>query len=171
MKLSTIATILLVLTGPAFAAEKRLVRPEPEHRRDWTILYNWQLTKDKTIPFYYWQQFDTEQECLDELHDLQKQGPKRVDIGVTQMGPKAFQNFGTVGGMTWDQYRNATAAQRIAAYGDWLDRYGGLKILSDLGFDISSQPPAMQAAILMSFQISPYHRSDVSDVRCGKTPF
>ena len=88
------------------------------------------------------------------------------------MWKPTFDDFGTLGGLTWEQYRDtATGAQQIAAYGDWLDRYGGLKILSDLGFDISSQPPAMQAAILMSFQISPYHRSDVSDVRCGKTPF
>ena len=89
---------------------------------------------------------------------------------MAQFGPDTFKDFGTLGGLTWDQYKNGTAAQQIAAYSDWLGRYGGLKRLSDLGFDVSSKPPETQFAILMSFKVSPY-RPGVSDVRCAKTPF
>jgi hypothetical protein len=76
--------------------------------------------------------------------------------GMTQMGPDTFRDAGgTLDGLTWDQYQNATAPQQIATYAPWLEHYARTSpnnaaslILGGIG----SLPPEMQAAIMQATQ-------------------
>ena len=66
------------------------------------------------------------------------------------MAPGDFQTAGgTLGGMTYDQYKRAPLAQQIAAYGDFIassPSAGYLKGVKD---------PALAAALLQAIQLSP----------------
>lgn len=78
--------------------------------------------------------------------------------GVTQMGPTSFSEAGgTLGGLTWDQYQQATPAQQIGAYGDWLNYYSQdpNSAASLVTGGIGSLPPEMQAAIMQGTQFGP----------------
>jgi len=78
-------------------------------------------------------------------------------FGLTQMGPSTFREAknGRLGGLTWDEYKNATSAQQINAYGDWLSHYKFGEKLEKYGINLSSMPANMQAAYLQGMQFAP----------------
>lgn len=76
--------------------------------------------------------------------------------GLTQIGPKTFQEAGgKLGGLTYDQFKAATPAQQIGVYDAWLNHYGFQNQLKQLGIDPSTLPVERQAALLQGFQFSP----------------
>ena len=76
--------------------------------------------------------------------------------GLTQIGEATFKEAGgKLGGLTYEQYRNATPDQQIAVYGAWLDHYKFADQMKKHGIDMAKLPVARQAAILQAFQFSP----------------
>jgi hypothetical protein len=86
MKTPVIATILLVLAVPVFAADDYNVLPPAQPAdpfafrqlrvpKDWSIFYNVRIATDETFPLFYWQDFDTAEQCLAKLQELRE----RVD--------------------------------------------------------------------------------------------
>jgi len=70
--------------------------------------------------------------------------------GIFQIAPADFQTAGgTLGGLTYDQYRRATPAQQVAAYGDYIAYSPNSAYLKGVG------DPALAAALLMGIQLSP----------------
>ena len=70
--------------------------------------------------------------------------------GAFQMAPGDFQTAGgTLGGLTYDQYRRATVPQQIAAYGDFIASSPSAGYLKGV------QDPALAAALLQAIQFSP----------------
>jgi hypothetical protein len=78
MKTSIIAAVLLVLAVPALAAEQK--------RGDWSILFDMKLSEGKTTPSFYFREFATKKECLEELRRLQKRGPQYSDASNVRCG-------------------------------------------------------------------------------------
>lgn len=74
-----------------------------------------------------------------------------TQAGVFQIAPGDFRTAGgTLGGLTYDQYRNASVAQQIAAYGDYIASSPNFPYL-----DYASGDPALAGAILQAIQFSP----------------
>jgi hypothetical protein len=78
---------------------------------------------------------------------------------MTQMGENTFKDAGgRLGGLTWQQYLKATAAQQVNAYGDWIEqgaRDGPGTAASLVKGGIGTLPPEMQAAIMRGTQFAP----------------
>jgi hypothetical protein len=75
--------------------------------------------------------------------------------GIAQMAKDDF-NYrgapGTLGGLTFDQYRNAPAADQIGAYADLLARIQG----ANPNLDFSQMTPQRQYAVLQALNFGPY---------------
>jgi hypothetical protein len=77
--------------------------------------------------------------------------------GLTQIGPATFREAknNRLGGLTWDEYKNASPAEQIRAYGDWLQHYKFSQQLEKHGINLSSMPANIQAAYLQGMQFAP----------------
>jgi hypothetical protein len=76
--------------------------------------------------------------------------------GLTQIGPDTFKEAGgKLGGMSYEEYLNASPDKQVAAYGGYLDHYGFADKAKAAGIDFSKMSPAQQAAHLQAFQFSP----------------
>ena len=77
------------------------------------------------------------------------------NYGVAQMAKGDF-NYGgaggTLGGLTWDQYKGASASDQIGAYADLLARIQG----RNPGLDFSQMTPQRQYAVLQALNFGPY---------------
>jgi len=62
---------------------------------------------------------------------------------------------GRIGGLTYKEYTQASAADQIKTYGAWLDHYKFKQKNAKVGLDLSKLSPAEQAAILQANQFSP----------------
>jgi hypothetical protein len=79
------------------------------------------------------------------------QSMTKSQAGIFQMAPGDFQTAGgRLGGLTYDEYRRATPAQQVAAYGDFIASSPNAAYL-----DYASGDPALTAAILQGIQFSP----------------
>jgi hypothetical protein len=77
---------------------------------------------------------------------------KNPNYGVGQISQPDFQTGGgTLGGLTFDQYKRASLAQQIAAYGYYIASSPNAAYL-----DYGSGDPALTAALLQGIQFSPW---------------
>ena len=73
-----------------------------------------------------------------------------TQAGIFQMAPDDFKTAGgKLGGLTYDQYRNASPAQQVAAYSDYIAQSPNAAYLKGVG------DPALAAAILQGIQLRP----------------
>jgi hypothetical protein len=72
-------------------------------------------------------------------------------IGLTQVGPELL----TLMHLTKAQFLALSAAEQIAAYGQWLNYYHFMGQMGQHSIDVASQPLARQAAILQAMQFAP----------------
>jgi hypothetical protein len=76
--------------------------------------------------------------------------------GLTQIGEETFREAGgTLGGMTYAQFRAASPAEQIRVYGAWLEHYKFKEQADKYGIDFSKMTKAQQAAYLQGMQFSP----------------
>ena len=76
--------------------------------------------------------------------------------GLTQISATTFKEAGgKLGGMTYDQFVNASPGNQIRAYGDWLQHYKFSEKAKGAGVDLGKMSPAQQAAYLQGFQFAP----------------
>lgn len=76
--------------------------------------------------------------------------------GLTQMGAATFREAGgKLGGLSWDEYKRATPAQQIQAYGDWLQHYKFGEQAQKHGIDFNKLSAPQQAAYLQGMQFAP----------------
>jgi hypothetical protein len=74
------------------------------------------------------------------------------NYGVAQMAPGDFQTAGgTLGGLTYNDYTKASAADQIGAYADLLARTQA----RNPGLDFSTMTPERQYAVLQAFNFGP----------------
>jgi hypothetical protein len=89
----------------------------------------------------------------------------KSQAGIFQIAPDDFRTGGgTLGGLTYDQYRNATPAQQVAAYGDYIASSPNAAYL-----DYASGDPALTAAILQGIQFSPQSQAWSDRLLAGDT--
>jgi len=80
--------------------------------------------------------------------------------GLTQIGKLTFKEAGgRLGGLTWQQYLNASPADQIRVYGAWLKNYKFQDKLKRNNVNLSKLPPNLQAAYLQGFQFAPNRES------------
>jgi hypothetical protein len=73
-----------------------------------------------------------------------------TQAGAFQIAPADFKTAGgTLGGLTYDQYRRAPLAQQIAAYGDYIASS------PNAGYLRGVQDPALAASLLQGIQFAP----------------
>ncbi len=72
-------------------------------------------------------------------------------MGISQVGPKTLAEMG----VSKQEYLNMSQAEQAAFYGKWLEHYKFSEKMQEAGIDLSSLPPARQAAILQAFQFAP----------------
>jgi hypothetical protein len=83
--------------------------------------------------------------------------------GATQMGEATFTEAGgTLNGLTYEQYKNASLATQIRTYPAWANHYNWN---SKLGGVIGQYNAATQAAVMQAFQFGP------NAVKTWQTPF
>lgn len=88
--------------------------------------------------------------------NTQAQSPGGTYRGLTQIGEQTFTEAGgSLGGLTWSQYLNASPAQQIYAYGDWLRQYNFSSKLQQNNINFSNLTIPQQAAFLQGFQFAP----------------
>ena len=82
--------------------------------------------------------------------------PSGTYRGLTQIGRQTFKEAGgRLGGLTWQQYQNASPADQIRVYGSWLKHYKFQDKLKRNDVNLSELPPNLQAAYLQGFQFAP----------------
>ena len=87
--------------------------------------------------------------------------------GIFQIAPGDFRTAGgTLGGLTYDQYRNATPAQQVRAYSDYIASSPNAAYL-----DYASGDPALAAAILQGIQFSPQSEEFTKQFLAGNTGY
>lgn len=91
--------------------------------------------------------------------------------GLTQIGPATFREApgGKLAGMTYEEFKNASPAKQVEAYGAYLDHYGFKKQMESRGIDVSSMPIERQAAVLQGMQFSPYGKEWKNELAAGRT--
>jgi hypothetical protein len=89
----------------------------------------------------------------------------RSQAGIFQIAPGDFRTAGgTLGGLTYDQYRRATPAQQVTAYADYIRSSPNAAYL-----DYASGDPALAAAILQGIQFSPQSEAFTNRLLAGDT--
>lgn len=82
--------------------------------------------------------------------------PSGTYRGLTQIGRQTFKEAGgRLGGLTWQQYQNASPADQIRVYGSWLKHYKFQDKLKRNDVNLSELSPNLQAAYLQGFQFAP----------------
>jgi hypothetical protein len=72
-------------------------------------------------------------------------------MGLSQIGPDTLAEMG----VSKAEYQKMSQAEQAAFYGKWLDHYKFSEKMQAAGVDLSTLPPARQAAILQAFQFAP----------------
>ena len=90
-----------------------------------------------------------------------------TQAGIFQIAPDDFRTAGgTLGGMTYDQYRKASPAQQVAAYGDYIRSSPNAAYL-----DAASGDPALAASLMQGIQFSPQSDAFSKEFLAGNQDF
>jgi hypothetical protein len=105
-------------------------------------------------------EFGVSPEAIKQVIRVESGGDPRASTGsyngLTQIGPATFnENGGTLGGMTYDQYKLAPPEKQIDAYGDYLRHYDLAGQMQKHGVNLSELTPDQQFAVLQGMQFSP----------------
>jgi hypothetical protein len=75
--------------------------------------------------------------------------------GLTQMGPQTFNDFGTLGGLTYDQYTKADPAAQIGAYNDFFNQI----LARNPSLNMSAYDAPTQYALRQALNFTPWNAS------------